>query len=148
MKKFLFIPLAILLLCSILIISGSSILTKPIVEGGRFPYGNLLSWVALIALSFSIYFGINKIYHPITITNKIFSYAYRFLITLPILWGLVSYYLANNWAFTFKQQKEFRGGSEAAEYFWLYTIVCAVFPLIYLLVYWLVLLFMHLKRKV
>lgn len=148
MKRFLLIPLSVLLICGFLILSGSSILTKPIVEGGSFPYGNLISWTALIALSLSIYFGINKINHPITFIHKTFSYAYRLLIILPVLWGFVSYYLASNWAFTFKQQKEFRGSSDAAEYFWLYTIVCVLFPLIYILLYWLILLAKHLKRKV
>jgi len=141
------ISLIVLALCSYLLLTGSSLLAKPIIDGVAFPYGTLITWVGLVALPFAIYSGVRRIKRPISFIHKVFSYVYNFFILLSLFWGFVSYYFASNWTFIFTQKSEFRGSIKASEYFWAYTVACIALPLMFLFLYWFYLLICYLRAK-
>jgi hypothetical protein len=111
------------------------------------PWGTIITWIGLIALPASVFFGIEKIRHPITIKFRILNFANKMAILFASIWGLLSYYFANNWAFTFRQQTEFRGSIRASSYFFNYTILIIAISLILLLVYFIHIILSKLKNK-
>lgn len=139
---------SIILVSSIfLIVTGSPILNIPVNKESTFPSGTLVSWIGLIALTVTIYFGFNKILRSNNSSHRIFRFAFISIIILASLWGLIGFLLANNWAFTFQNHDEFRGSIEASRYFWIYTASLVLFPVLLILILWLAILTKRLLRR-
>jgi hypothetical protein len=136
-KIVLFIMLIAFLLTVYLVFSGAEILYKPFINAVGMPFGTLISWIGIIAFPFSIYFACTHINNPKTRFSKNYQTVLKILIILACLWGIVGYYLADNWAFNFSSKKVFRGGEKAAIYFWNYTYTIVILPLLFVIVYWL-----------
>lgn len=134
-KIFFLILLGIVFLSTFLLITGSDLLLIPLVEEPYLPLGNIITWIGIIALPFSIYFGIGKIRNPQTKTTKVYNRILKLIIALAVAWGFVAYGLAGNFATTFKNQPEFVGSSRAAESYWYYNYLVVLAPLVFLLVY-------------
>ena len=130
------IALAIFLSSLYLLISGSSLLALPIGKESGFPFGTLITWAGIIALPTVIYTGLGALHRP---GNKVavwYRKAIKALILLAASWGFVCYYLAGNWAFSFSgSAPSFRGSTEAAPYFWYFSGLVVLLPLVFLLVY-------------
>src|SRR5665648_292280 len=99
-KALTYISSIILVSCLFLIVTGSPILNILVIKESTFPLGTLISWIGLIALTYTIYFGFNKIPHSNNPNHKLFKFAFRSIIILASLWGLIGFLLAKNWAFT------------------------------------------------
>ncbi len=129
------ISLIIMVVVVILLSTGSNLLTIPFLTENQMPFGTVISWLGMISLPAAIYCGIKNIYKPQSPGLRRYRNVIIILITLSVLWGFLSYYLAGNWAFNFKQQAQFRGSAKASTYFWSYTFITAILPLVFLLVY-------------
>lgn len=125
MKRKIYTVIVFLMLgiSALLLVNGSGILGKPLARGSGFPLGTIITWIGLIALPSSVYFGIDK--------SGLYNSSFRnFLVKVNIaiifmafLWGPISYFLAGNWAYVFSPGNGFRGSSEASQYFWAYTTI-------------------------
>ena len=130
-----FITLLVLIICTFLLVTGSDILVKPVIPGSGLPWGTIITWAGLIALPSTILSGIENIRHPGNAVFRILNIANKMAVFFALIWGLVSYYFANNWAFTFSQQTEFRGSIRASSFFWNYTLFIIILSLTLLIVY-------------
>lgn len=139
-KTPIYISLIILISCLFLILRGSPILNIPLIKEGTFPIGTLISWIGLISFNIAIYLIFNVIHKSNRSIDMIFRFAFRSIIILASLWGFIGFLLANNWAFTFENHVEFRGGIGASQYFWIYTASLVLFPVLLILIYWFILL--------
>lgn len=130
------IALANLLVSLYLLISGSSLLELPLGKDGGFPLGTLITWLGLIALPAAIYTGLGALHRSGNKATGWYRKIIKALIFLAASWGFACYYLAGNWAFNFSgSAPSFRGSAKAAPYFWYYTTLVALLPLLFLLVY-------------
>lgn len=134
-KILLLILLSTVFLSTFLLVSGSDLLLIPLVEDPYLPLGNIITWIGIIALPLSIYFGIGKVRKPHTKTATFYKHLLKLIIALAAAWGFVAYGLAGNFATTFKNQPGFVGSSRASEYFWNYNYLVVAAPLVFLLVY-------------
>lgn len=129
------ITLLILIICTFLLVTGSDILVKPVIPGSGLPWGTIITWAGLIALPATILSGIENIRLPGNAVCRILNIANKMAVFFALIWGFVSYYFANNWAFTFSQQTEFRGSTRASSFFWNYTFFIIILSLTLLIVY-------------
>lgn len=134
-KTVFFIILSIFLLTVYLVFSGAEILNKPLIKAIGMPFGTLISWIGIIAFPFSIYFACKHISNPKTRFSKNYQTVLKIIIILAFLWGIVGYYLADNWAFNFSSKSVFRGGVKAATYFWNYTYIIVILPILFVIIY-------------
>ena len=117
-KLVLLFSLVLLSLSSILLITGSNLLTIPILKNPYIPFGNLITWLGLIALPLSIYLGFRRLYHPQAVVYKILGKVLVAFIILSLIWAPVCYALAGNFSFSFSEKKVFQGGQTALRIFW------------------------------
>lgn len=130
----------ILISCLILVVTGSPILNIPLYEGSAFPLGTLVSWIGLIAFTSAIYLAFNKIDRVSNSIRQIIRIVSGSTIILALLWGLIGFVFAGNWAFVFQNHDEFRGGIEASRYFWIFTASLVLLPVLLFLILLLLLL--------
>lgn len=124
----------LVLIAGLLLYSGHPVLNRP----GPFglPAGNWIAWAALIALPSAQLLGL---YHKQNREKDprigVFYIGSLGALTLSLLWGVLSYGLAGNWAFVFQQQEAFVGSTEAANYFFYLSAATAALPLLILVLY-------------
>jgi hypothetical protein len=135
------ISLFLLIVSTSMLISGSPLLTEEIIEGLELPWGNLITWIALMSLPCTQFFGIEKIRYPHSSALRAFNISLKVIMVFSFLWIAVSYFLAGNWSFTFTPSEAFRGSTEASFYFWGYTLMLVMLPLLVIIIYGLHLLF-------
>jgi hypothetical protein len=143
-----YISPGILAICILLIVTGSPILTMPVVKESAFPFGTLISWIGLIALTTSVYLAFIKIIGSDSSNHRIFGFAFKSIVILAALWGIIGFLLAGNWAFTFQNHEEFRGSIEASKYFWTFTAALVFIPVLLILIFWFVFLVWKLMKKI
>ena len=151
MKKstlLLLFSLLVLICSAYLLITGSPLLVKPLLHQPIVPMGTLITWMGIIALPYCILYGISNLRQPTNRISKRYRTVLNVLIMLAISWGLVSYFLADNWSFTFKQQSDFRGSTRASPYFWHYTKIVVAAPIVFLLIYGLHILILAIKNRI
>ena len=141
------LPLLLLVFGLVLLLSGSHLLTLPVVEGSPLPVGNLAAWLCLSMFPVSILFGIRNIRKPISRVYRFYRQAFFFCALLGMLWGLVSFQLAGNWAFAFSDQGLFRGSDTAFKIFVSYTAFTGGFSLLTFIIFLIHHSLIHLKRK-
>lgn len=135
-RKTLFLISAFLLIISLYLLTSSSpILVKPVYEGSNFLVGTLVAWLAIIALPISIYYGLKKMSAPGSRISRLFSTLLKWIILLSCLWAPIGYLFSGNWAFTFERQEDFPGGAVASQYFWIFTSLVVLLPIIFLVTY-------------
>ena len=130
----------------VLLVTGSPVIVKTIGSSG-FPWGNLIAWLGISALPCAILTGRKAFYNPQNKTDKTFRIILLVLLGVAITWGLVGFALANNWSFSFKQQPEFRGSDRASLYFWYYTAMVVLAPILLLIGHGFVRMLGRLKGK-
>ena len=141
------ISLILFLTSSFLLVTGSGLLVKPLMPGSDMPWGTIITWIGLIALPALIYFGIGKIRYSGNTIFRILNIANKLAIIFSSIWGFLSYYLANNWAFVFEQQTGFRGSLRASSYFRNFTIFIIIIPLTILIFYFTYIIIKKFKCK-
>ena len=135
-QPYFFPCLTIIIIVITLLISGSSILTVPIYEGSSIPMGTPITWMGLIALHLTIYFGAKK-FRDHNVTYKLLNQLLKFSVGFAVLWVPISYLLSGNLSFSFSGTVTgFQGGQLAMKLFWGYTYGIAILPMILLIIHW------------
>jgi glucan phosphoethanolaminetransferase (alkaline phosphatase superfamily) len=109
--------------------------------------GTLVSWIGLITVTFAIYLTSNKIHRTNNSIRQIIRIVSGSTIILALLWGLIGFLFAGNWAFVFQNHDEFRGSIEASRYFWIFTASLVLLPVLLLLTVLFMLLLKKLLRR-
>jgi len=130
-RRWAWLSLSVLVACAYLLITGSPWLERRVTESSDVPFGTLIAWAGLIALTSTIYLGSAK---HLNGGKRLGRFCKVLLIADLVLagsWGLVAYGLAGNWAFTFSGRIEsFRGGVEASSVFWAYSSAIVMLALL------------------
>ena len=142
-KIWFYSSLLIVLITITLLVTGSPLLTTALDKNDSIPLGTFITWVGLIALPLSVYWGIKEFRNPTTKGFKFLSIILKTVIVMAILWVPVSYLLSGNISFSFSEKVTFQGGQTAMRWFWRYTYGIALVSLLMLIAYWI----MALLRK-
>lgn len=126
----LIVSIAAFLASGILLITGSAILTLPLISNPYVPWGTLITWVGLVSLPLCLYLGFKGIYQPTGKKYKLISGVVKMLVVLSFLWVPVSYLLAGNLSFSFTETPGFQGGQIAMRMFWIFSGALVVLPLL------------------
>jgi hypothetical protein len=97
----------------ILLVTGSPLLTIAFDSDSKIPSGTLITWIGMISLPLTIYWGIEELRKPSSKLNRFLSGFLKFIIVLGILWVPISYLLAGNLSFSFSEKETFQGGQYA-----------------------------------
>ena len=148
-RRFLFLTfLSITLLVLILLVTGSSLLMLPLNEAKTIPLGTFISWIGLLALPLTIFWGLKSLRHPKENWEHFLSIFLKIMIGLALLWLPISYGLSGNMASNFSGYSEgFQGGPIAMQIYWVITYSIPLSSLILLVAYWLSKMIVALKSK-
>jgi len=138
MKRKLLLLISVLIFAGslTLLATGSWLLFHPLFIAPSVPLGTITTWAGLIALPCIVFYSI-KGFHP---ASSEFMWVFRsinlIIIFLAFCWGIVSYFLAGNWAFHFSGQAiGFTGSERAFRIFQQYSIFVLILPLVLILVF-------------
>ena len=147
-RKIYFFSALILTLGSIaLLVTGSSLLLLSLGGDTFIPLGTLTTWIGMIALPLTVYWGIKEMRSPSKKLNKVFSGLLKLIIVLGILWAPISYVFAGNFSFSFSVKETFQGGQEAMQWFWRLSYGIAIGAIVVVFMYWVSLLFQKREAK-
>lgn len=135
-KIYLILSLLIFSGSILLLFTGNSLLVQPLFFAKSVPFGTISTWSGLIALPCIILYSIGGFHPPRSEYMRVFRLINLFIILVALSWGIVSYFLAGNWAFTFSHQAGGYAGSVAAyDAFILFTFFVAVLPFAFLFIF-------------
>lgn len=120
------------LLTVVLLGTGSSWLVQPIGGKDGVPLGTVLTWLAFICFPLVFLLSLPALIRPKTRLQAWIRKAFWALFILGVLWGLLSFALAANWSFNFKQQDAFRGSARAGVLFWYFNYLLGIVPIMLL----------------
>ena len=141
------LPSLLLLFGLVLLLSGSHLLALPVIEGSPLPVGNLAAWLCLSMFPLSVLVGIRLIRKPVSRVYRFYRQAFVIYALLGMIWGLLCYLLAGNWAFAFSDHGLFRGSDTAFKIFVSYTAITGGLSLLTFIIFLIHHSFIHLKRK-
>ncbi len=139
--------LIILIIALYLLITGSPLLTLTLNRKYSIPYGTPITWIGLISLPLTVYFGVKEMRSPTIKVHRYLSGFLKISLSLAILWAPICYLLAGNLSFSFAENEEFQGGQLAMKWFWIFNISLVISPFIILIIYWFSSLFWEKKRN-
>lgn len=139
--------IVVLISALIVLFLNPDVLTDAISETPYFPVGTLLFWLVFMAWPAAFFFGIKAFREKTRGIEKIIKTVLKIMIVLGALWGLISFGLANNWAFNFKSQEEFRGGVLAGRLFHSFNVLLLFSTPVVVLIFLLNRLFLKLKER-
>ena len=113
---------------------------------GYIPLGTPITWLGIIALPLSIYFGNRKMREPGGQLSRFLSVVLKILIVLALLWAPISYLLAGNFSNTFTEKAEFQGGQLAMKWFWRFTYGIVIAPNLIIMISWIASIFKRSKE--
>lgn len=133
-KNHILFPFSLLLflVAAILLGTGSDLLGKVLWEKPLIPLGTLVTWLGFVGLSSGIFWGIGFLHSPGTRIDGLFSFSFKVLIMLAILWPILGYILAGNWGMNFSNQTGFRGTYQASRIFWGMSYSLGILPVVLL----------------
>lgn len=134
-RLFRLLPLFLFIACLLLIVTESPILVKPLMNELEFPVGTLISWLCIALLPISIIMSIRLIRRPTSKAYRFYKRVYIVFFLLGASWGLFSYYLLGNWAFTYSNTGVFRGSEEAFHLIATYTFTLISLTLLFLIIF-------------
>lgn len=120
----------------ILLFTGSSVLTIPVMANNSIPLGTFITWAGMISLPLAIYWGVVKFRYPTDGSDKFLSGLLRIIIILALLWIPICYLLAGNLSFTFTEKESFQGGQTAMKWFWRFSYGLSTVPIVLLVTHW------------
>lgn len=129
----LLVSLVVFCAASYLLVTASPVLNYPASESLGLPWGTLVTWFGLLSIPAIVYFGFPRLQETGSLVGRLLKWAWILSLILALLWPFISYYLADNWSYSFRSQKEFRGSSRASDYYWTLVKVTAILPLLVLL---------------
>lgn len=132
-KTLLYISIIIFLISTTLLVTGSSLLTRPLGGNDGIPLGNITTWLGIISIPILILFSHKSFYNSDT-TFLSFSNVLKALILLSVFWLPICYLLAGNFNFSFTEKAEFQGGQLASRIFWYFTYFIVVAPIVLFLI--------------
>jgi hypothetical protein len=141
------LPLLLLIGSGILMLEGLPLLNETLFKGSELLWGTLVAWVGIIMLPFSILMGIRIIRKPISRVYRFYHRVFLLLSLLSITWGLVSYLLAGNWAYTFVTSSGFKGSEPAYNLFLYFTTILISLTLLFLIIFGIHHLIIKYKKK-
>ena len=139
-KIWFYISLFLVLSTLFLLITGSSMLTIPLDKNNAVPSGTFITWIGIISLPLTIYWGVKELRHPSTLFNKFLALMLVVMIILAVLWVPICYLLSGNISFSFSEKDSFQGGQLAMRWFWRFSYSVALGPILLLIAYWISLL--------
>jgi hypothetical protein len=125
----------------ILLVTGSSLLNIALNSDETVPFGTLITWIGMISLPLTIYWGIKELRKPTNKLNRILSGFLKVIIVLGILWVPISFLLAGNLSFSFSEKETFQGGQDAMRWFWRLSYGIGIGAILIISTYWISLLF-------
>ena len=135
-KSYFLVALSITIFVLALLLTGSSLLNYNLSKSGAIPLGTFITWIGLVALSLSVYWGVRPLRQPHNLMYRRLSLVLKVAIGLAVLWVPVSFALAGNISFNFSTKHGFLGGQEAMRIFWGYTYGIAIGALLPLVGHW------------
>jgi hypothetical protein len=105
------------------------------------PFGTFITWAGMMLLPLIIYWGIKALRTPSGKLNRMLSGFLKIIVTLAILWVLISYLLAGNLSFSFSQKETFQGGQDAMKWLWRLSYGIGIGAIVTLIAYGIALLF-------
>ena len=141
------LPLLLLIGSGILMLEGLPFMDDSLFKGSEFPIGTLVAWVGIIMLPLSILMGIRIIRSPISHVYRFYHRVFLSMSLLSISWGLVSYLLAGNWAYTFSNNRGFKGSEQAFTVFLYFTAILFSLNLLFLIIFGIHHLIIKIKKK-
>ena len=138
---FFYSALTLTLSVIMLLVTGSSLLTMALDSKGTIPLGSLITWVGMISLPLSVYWGVKELRKPSGKLSRFLSGVLKVIIALGILWLPISYILAGNLSFSFTQKETFQGGQDAMRWFWRLSYGIPIGAILTIVTYWISLLF-------
>jgi hypothetical protein len=141
------IALAILVLCSSLLVLRSPILSWAIVEEPYFPMGTVITWLGLIALSATVLLSGKPAKEQSSWLEHGLAWGKWTCLAATLLWLPLSVFLAGNLAFVFDSRQGFQGSVVAAKTFWLYSFTLLVLPTALALFTFLMYLYRRFRRS-
>ncbi len=129
------LPLLLLIGSAILMLEGLALLNETLFKGSELLWGTLVVWVGIIMLPFSILMGIRIIRKPISSAYRFYHRVFLLLSLLSVTWGLVSFLLAGNWAYTFAISSGFKGREQAFNLFLYFTAILISLTLLFLIIF-------------
>lgn len=117
--------LSVVITAIYLLLSGEAWLVSNPMTFWPIPYGNLITWLGLVA-----WLCLPILWTPRQFANTtLVRFVYCGMFVLAVLWPLIGFLFAGNWAMNFGPVDTFRGSPEAGEYAFGLTAVLALFPL-------------------
>ena len=96
------------------------------------PYGTLIAWSALALFPFWAFLFIQQIDKLLpSLWRHMAMRTNRIALLLGIFWGIICYFLAENWAFSFSSALSHQ--DERAQTFWVVTAIIPILTLVSLL---------------
>jgi hypothetical protein len=146
-SKILFFIFIIITFFSVfLLVTGSSLLTKALDQNNTIPLGTFITWLGIISLPLTLYFGIKDLRYPYNLLLKILASLLKIILILAVAWVPISYLLAGNISFSFSEKETFQGGQLAMKIFWTLSYGIAIGVVIILFIYWIFLLIRKFKK--
>nr|WP_297787420.1 hypothetical protein [uncultured Allomuricauda sp.] len=145
-RFYFFASLIIFITVTILLLTGSFVLTEPLYNGSTIPMGTPLTWLGIMSLPLAIYFGVERFRNP-NKTYKFLSRTLKLSLTLAVLWVPICYLLAGNLSFSFSEKSGFQGGQLAMKMFWGYSYGVVILPLLLLIFHWVLTVIERIKSK-
>lgn len=124
------LSISLTILCSYLIISGSSVLTRSILKEIDLPAGTFISWVGIICLQTAIYYSFPRIHNTNNLFLLVLAYLLKITSSIALMWGIISFSLAGNWSFNFNNTSGFIGSYQASLWFWRVSYLLIFLPLL------------------
>lgn len=146
-KSYFLIALSVTIIVLALLLTGSSLLNYNLSKSGAIPLGTFITWIGLVALSLSVYWGVRPLRQPHNLMYRRLSLVLKVAIGLAVLWVPVSFALAGNISFNFSEKPYFQGGQDAMRIFWGYTYGIAMGALLPLVGHWIYLLFSKISKN-
>jgi len=146
-RIWLFVTLIILTITIVLLVTGSPILNMALDENESVPLGTFITWIGIISLPCSIYWGLNDLRNPTERFYKYLAIVLRIILVLALLWMPICYLLAGNISFSFSEKDTFQGGQLAMKWFWRFSYAMAIGPILLLIIYVVSLLLVKKRNK-
>lgn len=142
-RRIIYFYCALILTLSVLLllVTGSSLLNVALDDEKSIPLGTLITWIGMISLPLTVYWGIKELRKPSNQQNRVLSGFLKIIIVLGFLWVPLSYLLAGNLSFSFSEKESFQGGQVAMKWFWYLSYGIGIGAILTLLIYWISLLF-------
>ena len=137
MKRFRITALVIILMMLVASYFYPDILLLALIEDPYLPFGNLLAWLAIISFAILPWLSSDELRSGRTMYFLVLRFVTFIVSGLAFLWPFVGRYLAGNWHNSFSSAATgFTGSPEAGFFFWRYTGLIVMLPILVFVMIW------------